>query len=319
MSKKHQFLYLAIVVAAFFCSTSNILAQAAKKPAAKPAAGAKGPVVKLAAKGNLAADMDCTVKVNGGAKLINLKAYTPLEVVLKVGDNSIEATSTDKKASFRNMIIGKAGETVIVEISFFDDSKFLDYIKTGNVNMAETAIKKNPGLATNLDGALVTSPLQIAIENSQPEMVNYLMSKGASFLKPENIYPLHLAIKYASASKPSKDKPAPDKQLTELFLSKGCKITDKDDGGNTPLHCAVRAGKIDLVIMLTKLGADVNAKNDFDDTPMKIAEDKGLISIISFLAANGAKPTKNKDAVEESDEVKEEVKEETKDETKDEE
>jgi ankyrin repeat protein len=313
MSKKYQFLSLAILVAAFCCFTSDVQAQGAKKPVAgKPAAGAKGPAVKLAAKGTLAADMDCTVKLNGGAKLISLKAYTPLEVVLKVGDNSVEATSTDKKASFRNTIIGKAGETVIVEISFFDDSKFLDYIKTGNVNMAETAIKKNPGLATNLDGALVTSPLQIAIENSQPEMVTYLMSKGASFLKPENIYPLHLAIKYASSTKPAKDKPAPDKQLAELFLAKGCKITDKDDGGNTPLHCAVRAGKMDLVTMLVKLGADVNAKNDFDDTPMKIAEEKGLISIITFLTENGAKPTKKRGG---DDEVKEEVKDEAKDET----
>ena len=121
------------------------------------------------------------------------------------------------------------------------------------------------------------------------------MSKGASFLKPENIYPLHLAIKFASTAKPAKDKPAPDKQLVDLFLSKGCKITDKDDGGNSPLHCAVRAGKLDLVVMLVKMGADVNAKNDFDDTPLKIAEDKGLISIISFLAANGATPAKKQE------------------------
>lgn len=271
----------------FVFASSTIFAQAKKTAAGK--AGAAAPA-KASAKGTLAADMDCTVKLNGAAKLISLKAYTPLDVTLKVGDNTIEAQSLDKKANYRNTVIGKAGEKTIVEISFFDDSKFLDYIKTGNVNMAETAIKKNPGLATNEDGMLVTSPLQIAIENSQPEMVTYLMSKGASFLKPENIYPLHLAIKYASSTKPAKDKPAPDKLLADLFLSKGCKITDKDDGGNTPLHCAVRAGKMDMVTMLVKLGADVNAKNDFDDTPMKIAEEKGLISIISFLAANGATP-----------------------------
>lgn len=287
MSKKYQFLSFAVLLVIILSSPTSLFAQAKK-----PAGGKAAPAPAKAAKGTLAADMDCTVKINGAAKLISLKAYTPLDVILKVGDNSIEATSMDKKSTYRNNITGKAGETVIVEISFFDDNKFLDYIKTGNVNMAETAIKKNPGLATNLDGALVTSPLQIAIENSQPEMVTYLMSKGASFLKPENIYPLHLAIKYASATKPAKDKPAPDKVLADLFLSKGCKITDKDDGGNTPLHCAVRAGKMDMVVMLVKMGADVNAKNDFDDTPMKIAEDKGLISIISYLAANGAKPTK---------------------------
>ncbi len=293
MSKKTCFLSFTVLLVAILSSTSTLFAQAKK-----PAGGKTASVPAKAAKGTLAADMDCTVKINGAAKLISLKAYNPTEVLLKVGDNYIEATSLDKKATYRNTIIGKAGEKVIVEISFFDDSKFLDYIKTGNVNMAETAIKKNPGLATNLDGDLVSSPLQIAIENSQPEMVIYLMSKGASFLKPENIYPLHLAIKYASTAKPTKDKPALDKQLVDLFLSKGCKITDKDDGGNTALHCAVRAGKMDMVVMLVKMGADVNAKNDFDDTPMKIAEEKGLISIISFLGANGAAPTKKPDAEE---------------------
>ncbi len=288
MSQKYSFFKVIAFLLVLLTASSSVFSQAKK-----PAAGAKAaPAPKVSAKGTLAADMDCTVKLNGAAKVISLKAYTPLDVILKVGDNSIEAQSVDKKANYRNTIIGVAGTTTIVEISFFDDSKFLDYIKTGNVNMAETAIKKNPGLATNEDGLLVTSPLQIAIENSQPEMVTYLMGKGASFLKPENIYPLHLSIKYASAIKPSKDKPAPDKLLADLFLSKGCKITDKDDGGNTPLHCAVRAGKFDMVAMLVKMGADVNAKNDFDDTPMKIAEDKGLITIISFLAANGATQTK---------------------------
>jgi ankyrin repeat protein len=90
--------------------------------------------------------------------------------------------------------------------------------------------------------------------------------------------------------------------LMDLFLSKGCKITDKDDGGNTPLLCAVRAGKMEIVVALVKMGADVNVKNDFDDTPMKIAEDKGLISIISFLGANGAKPTKKAKTEEETKE-----------------
>lgn len=292
MSKKYQFLSLGMLMMAVLFSAFSSFAQAPKKPAGAASKTAPANAKATTTKGTLAADMDCSVKINGSTKLVALKAYSPMDVTLKIGDNSIEATSSDKKSTFRNTVIGKAGETVIVEISFFDDSKFLDYIKTGNVNMAETAIKKNPALATNEDGNLVTPPLQIAIENSQPEMVTYLMGKGASFLKPENIFPLHLAIKYSSSVKPAKDKPAPDKVLVDLFLSKGCKITDKDDGGNTPLHCAVRAGKMDMVTMLVKMGADVNAKNDFDDTPMKIAEEKGLISIISFLSTNGANPVK---------------------------
>ena len=96
------------------------------------------------------------------------------------------------------------------------------------------------------------------------------------------------AVLYASSVKPAKDKLAPDRELVNLFMSKGCKITEKDDGGNTPLHCAVRAGKIDLVTYFVEKGADVNAKNDFDDTPLKIAQDKGLITIITFLKSKGA-------------------------------
>ncbi len=248
----------------------------------------KAPAAGGTAKGTLAADMDCSVKVNGSAKLFSVKAYTPLEVMLKAGDNTIEAVTTDKKSTYRRDIKAKAGEIVIVEISFFDDGKFLDYVKDGNVNMVEAAIKKDPTLINNENGTLTSSPLEIAIQNSHVDLVKYLLSKGASFLKPENIYPLHKSILYATSTKPAKDKPSPDKELVDLFMAKGCKITDKDDGGNTPLHCAVRAGKYDLVVFLLEKGSDINAKNDFDDTPLKIAQDKGYITIINYLKSKGA-------------------------------
>ncbi|MBL7884195.1 MAG: ankyrin repeat domain-containing protein [Bacteroidia bacterium] len=164
----------------------------------------------------------------------------------------------------------------------------MDYIKTGNVNMVEAAIKKDPTLINNENGLLTSSPLEIAIQNSQSELVKYLLGKGASFKKPEDIFPLHKSILYASSAKPTKDKPAADRELVDLFLAKGCKITDKDDGGNTAIHCAARAGKYDLVVYLIEKGADVNAKNDFDDTPLKIAQDKGYITIINYLKSKGA-------------------------------
>lgn len=248
----------------------------------------KKPAGKGTAKGQLAADMDCLVKVNNIAKPVSVKAYNPVDITIQAGENTIEATSSDKKSTFRKTVTAKAGETVLIEISFFDDGKFLDYVKQGNVQMVETAIKKDPSLINNSDGNLTSSPLEVAIDNSQADMVKYLLDKGASFTKPENIYPLHKALLHASAVKPGKDKPAPDKVMVDLFLAKGCKLTDKDDGGNTPLHCAVRAGKLDMVVMLVEKGADVNAKNDFEDTPLKIAQDRGLISIITYLKNKGA-------------------------------
>ncbi|MCE3280481.1 MAG: ankyrin repeat domain protein [Bacteroidetes bacterium] len=264
----------------FFVLISNTLFSQAKKPVA---AASKAP-----AKGKIAADMDCSVKINGAAKGVVVKAYSPVDVVLKAGENKIEALANDKKSTFRTTINAKPGETTVIEVSFFEDGKFLDYVKTGNVNMVESALKKDPSLLNNENETLTASPLEIAIVNSQPELVKYLMNKGASFTKPENIYPLHKTILYVSSLKPAKDKPAPDLELTEFFLSKGCKLTDKDDGGNTPLLCAVRAGKSDLVAYLVEKGADINAKNDFDDTPLKMAQDKGQITIINYLKSKGA-------------------------------
>ncbi|MCK6650790.1 MAG: ankyrin repeat domain-containing protein [Bacteroidia bacterium] len=278
ISKK--LLLLSSIFIFFITIQSSVFAQGAKKAAA--------PAGKGTAKGTLAADMDCSVKINGSTVVIAVKAYTPKEVTLKVGENKIEAVSSDKKSKYNRSVTVKAGENTIIEISFFEDGKFLDYVKTGNVNMVEAAIKKDPSLINNENGLLTSSPLQIAIENSQPDLVKYFLDKGASFTSPENIFPLHKSILYASSAKRAKDKPAPDKELAELFLSKGCKITDKDDGGNTPLHCAARAGKYDILVMLIEKGADVNAKNDFDDTPLKIAQDKGFITIINYLKSKGA-------------------------------
>lgn len=266
-----------------FIISQTLFAQPAKKA---PAQGGKPG--KVTVKATIAADLDCQVTINGSATKLNVKAYTPLPVTLIGGDNSIDAISSDKKSTFHTSIKAVAGESPIIEVSFFDDSKFLDYIKQGNVGMVETALKKNPALAANEDESLTTSPLEVAIQNSQPDIVFLLMSHGASFTKPENIFPLHKAALYGSPTKSAKDKVAPNIAMVDFFMSKGCKLTDKDDGGNTPLHSAVRGGKLELVKYLIEKGADVNAKNDFDDTPLKIAQDKGFVTIIDVLKSKGA-------------------------------
>ncbi len=283
MNKKNKFTNYAFITLFLVALTSTTIFAQAKKPLPVNTKNIK-------AKGIIAADLDCTVKVNGAAKIINVKAGVASVVVLNYGDNSIEATSTDKKstATFQSVINVKDTARKIIEISFFEDGKFLDYIKKGNVAMVETSIKRNPDLISSESGTLNTSPLLLAIVNSQPEVVKLLINKGASFTSPENIFPLHKAALYASSTK-TKEKPnGVDKELVEYFISKGCKVTDVDDGGNTPLHSACRGIKLDLVIYLIEKGADVNAKNDFGDTPLKIAEDKGAVSIINFLKTKGA-------------------------------
>lgn len=280
MLKKQAIVFLLLVVI-----SKSTFSQAPQKTPAKESKSAG------VAKGSLAADMDCSVKLNGSASPVQVKAYTPLLVSLKPGENSVEATSSDKKSSFRTSVKAVPGETTLVEISFFDDRRFLEYVKQGNMPMLETAIKKDPELITNQSGSLVTSPLEVAIVNSQPEVVKYFLDKGASYTKPKNIYPLHKAIMFALPAKIAKNKkrtPPADSILVDLFLAKGCNVNEKDEVGNTPLHCAVQYGKADLVVLLVEKGADINAKNTFDDTPLKLAENKGYITIIDYLKTKGA-------------------------------
>lgn len=255
----------------------------------------------IKARGIIAADLDCVVKVNGAAKPVNVKAYTQSVVWLTYGINNIEASPTDKKntASFRTTIDVKDTSKQIVEISFFDDKKFLDYVKEGRADMVEVAIKKNPDLINNEGQILSSAPLQVAIVNSQPGVVKLLVDKGAKYT---DMFPLHKAATFASSQKEKGKEDAPDMEIIKYFIKKGCKIDAKDDGGNTLLHAACRGLKLDLVMYLVENGLDINAKNDFGDTPLKIAEAKGGVSIINYLMANGAKDDKPKEVPEEKKE-----------------
>ena len=230
-------LLITLVFVAFATNTSFSQTAKTKTATTAKATASKAPVntKNIKARGIIAADMDCSVVVNGAKKVINVKSGVASVVILLYGPNTIEATSTDKSmpSTFKTVITVKDTTKQIVEVSFFDDRKFLDYIKQGMYGMVETAIKRNPDLANNEGEILASSPLQLAITNSQPEIVKLLVSKGARFTKPDPIFPMHKAILFASDQKPKDKELAPDRAMLEFFLTKGCKLTDKDDAGNS--------------------------------------------------------------------------------------
>ncbi len=300
---KHFFftiLFIALIVNSTFAQKPKGNATNVKgTPASKTSVPANTKNIK--ARGIIAADLDCVVKVNGAAKLVNVKAYTQSVVWLTYGINNIEASPADKKntASFRTTIDVKDTSKQIVEISFFDDKKFLDYVKEGRADMVDIAIKKNPDLINNEGQILSSAPLQVAIVNSQTSVVKLLVDKGAKYT---NMFPLHKAATFASSQKAKGKEDAPDMEIIKFFLKNGCKIDEKDDGGNSLLHAACRGLKLDLVMYLVENGLDINAKNDFGDTPLKIAEAKGGVSIINYLMEHGAKDDQPKEVPEEKKE-----------------
>ena len=89
--------------------------------------------------------------------------------------------------------------------------------------------------------------------------------------------------------------PAPNLQKTSdlgeiklLIESDPSRINEKDEGGNSLLHIAVRKKDIKLVQYLVSKGADVNIRNNNNDTPLQIAVFFENVEILTLLVSNGA-------------------------------
>jgi ankyrin repeat protein len=81
---------------------------------------------------------------------------------------------------------------------------------------------------------------------------------------------------------------APNWGVAERLIADGADVNAKDNFGMTPLHTAVRAGRTDVVGLLTANGADINAKSNAGHTPLFLAVAKGSKNIAEQLIARGA-------------------------------
>lgn len=80
------------------------------------------------------------------------------------------------------------------------------------------------------------------------------------------------------------------RQGIDLLLQAGAESSAVDHLGNTPLHCAVRAGSFDCVKALVRAGTDVNAMNRDDQTVLHLIAKAPLawdtLDIVGFLAGS---------------------------------
>ncbi|WP_353280593.1 ankyrin repeat domain-containing protein [Wolbachia endosymbiont (group B) of Silvanus unidentatus] len=76
-------------------------------------------------------------------------------------------------------------------------------------------------------------------------------------------------------------------QVADL-INKGDDVNARDNRGNTPLHLAVLADKLQVVEKLIEGGADVNAKNNHGATPLHWAALNQNVNIVEKLIEKGA-------------------------------
>ena len=131
-----------------------------------------------------------------------------------------------------------------------------------------------------------TTPLQYALLDPDPVLVEALLNKGASVKEryASNVTPLMRAAKDTSDD------------VVKVLLSKGASVKEVDNNGMTALHYVFmdtsKKAKLDVIRVLIEAGADVNHAAKGGLTPILMATMPGDEDGMRFLLAHGADPNK---------------------------
>ncbi len=186
-----------------------------------------------------------------------------------------------------------------------------DAIEKINIEKVKALVEAEPQVLTITDENRDT-PLHHAARQKQPELVLYLISKGAEVnSRNTNLRtPLHLSAIAGSMEctkiliEKGADVKAADfrkqiplhyasqngqKEIAEILIKAGSPLDAKNSYGRTPLLlCCRERGTPELARLLIDAGSDVNAKDIFGSTPLELAAWRGYEGIISVLIENGA-------------------------------
>ena len=112
----------------------------------------------------------------------------------------------------------------------------------------------------NMQDGTMNTPLHIAVETSSPEILQYLIQRGAN-VDVKNIHGETPLLKLLRSDRFSA-------QNVDCLLLNGADPKVADPRGETALHYAVFRGHTEVIDSLIKHGADVNAQTDSKYTPL---------------------------------------------------
>ena len=124
-----------------------------------------------------------------------------------------------------------------------------------------------------------STPLHIASQNGNLQIVEYLIYKGAEIDAKNKLErtPLH----YACINKHLK--------IVEYLISNGADLNSKDEYGDSLLHFASHSDFLQIVQYLIELQHfDVDIKNKNEQTPLHYACMNGRLTVVKYLIAHGA-------------------------------
>ena len=154
-----------------------------------------------------------------------------------------------------------------------------------STDLRETTIKPEE-VNIKLNDDLCTFPLHLAIKEGSLELVEVLLSKGAS-TEAKDIYEetaLHKAVREGH------------QEIIENLIKNNCDIEAKNKTHLTPLHLASVLENETIPEILLRNKANPDSTNLWQETPLHVAAWNGKPKVIELLLKSGAnKNLKNKD------------------------
>lgn len=145
----------------------------------------------------------------------------------------------------------------------------------GDLAQVKAHVEREPGLASAYasDGFF---PLGLAAFFRRPEVVDYLIGKGADVMavakNPIQVTALHSAVADGGHA-----------GIAKALVAAGADVNAKQRHGWTPLHGAADSGDRELVELLLAHGADPEARHQEGKTALDIAREKGHAGVVDVL------------------------------------
>lgn len=220
-------------------------------------------------------DLACTLNIDG-KKVAELKADSSKSFVLSMGEHTLEALLPGGKEKWTRKINIESADRTQMEINFISKDKFMNYLRSGNIEMMKATIKIIPDVV-NAQSETDWAPLIIALQLNKTEIAKLLIENGADVNSATEPTPLYTAIMSGNS------------EMALLLIEKGAAIHFANADGWTALHAASYQGKEDVVKMLIEKGAVVNLMSNQGETPLSLANKQGKTSVAALLQQHAAK------------------------------
>jgi ankyrin repeat protein len=195
---------------------------------------------------------------------------------------------------------------LIIGARFAHATPLHDAARTGDTAKAAALIMDDPS-AVNVRDLSGSTPLSLAAQEGQLEMVKLLLDKGAAIEVKVNyrgappatvaFYADPATLKLLSTKSPIDAIGATPlyiaakeghTAIAEALLAKGAAVDSEESMGNTPLYIAAQEGHVEVVKLLLEKGARIEGKRSDRVTPLATAAQQGQLQVVELLLEKGA-------------------------------